>query len=137
MPNPIVHWEIAAKNGKKLQAFYGGLFGWKINSDNPMNYGVVQPGGKRGIDDGIFQSQDGDKRVTICAEVGNPDTFLKKAQSLGGKTVMPTTVIPNMVTFAIFADLEGNLFGLVKREPPPRKRGAAAIRKKTAPSRKR
>ena len=136
MPNPIIHWGIAAKNGKKLQAFYSGLFGWKINSDNPMNYGVVQTGGKRGINGGIFQGKEGDKRITIYAEVSNPDAFLKKAESLGGKTVMPTEVIPGMVTLAIFADPEGNLFGLVKREPPKR-RSRTAARKKTASSRKR
>ena len=130
MPNPIVHREIAASNAKKLQAFYTGLFGWKINANNPMNYGLVAPGGKRGIGGGIFQGQEGDKRITIYAEVGDPDAFLKKAESLGGKTVMHTEVVPGMVTFAIFADPEGNLFGLVKREPPKRPRRAASPKKK-------
>lgn len=132
MPNPIVHWEIAAKDGKKLQAFYADLFGWRINANNPMNYGLVQPGGKRGIGGGIFQGEQGDKRITIYAEVANPDTFLRKAESLGGKTVMPTTAVPNMVTFAIFADPEGNLFGLVKREPPRRRRTASPKKKAAA-----
>ena len=31
MPQPIVHYEIAAKDAKKLQAFYEGLFGWKMS----------------------------------------------------------------------------------------------------------
>jgi predicted enzyme related to lactoylglutathione lyase len=41
-------------------------------------------------------------------------SFLKKIESLGGKTVVPTTEIPNMVTFALFKDPEGNMVGLVK-----------------------
>jgi predicted enzyme related to lactoylglutathione lyase len=43
---------------------------------------------------------------------------LRKAERLGGKTVMPPTEIPNMVTFAMFADPDGNVIGLVKAEPP-------------------
>ena len=36
---------------------------------------------------------------------------------MGGKTVMPTTEIPNMVTFAMFSDPDGNIVGLVKADP--------------------
>jgi predicted enzyme related to lactoylglutathione lyase len=39
---------------------------------------------------------------------------LKKAESMGGKTVVPPTEIPDMVTFAQFQDPEGNIVGLVK-----------------------
>jgi len=35
---------------------------------------------------------------------------------MGGKTVVPVTHIPNMVTFAMFTDPEGHLVGLVKDE---------------------
>ena len=41
MPNPVVHFEIEGKDGAKLQKFYTDLFGWKIDANNPMNYGVV------------------------------------------------------------------------------------------------
>ena len=40
----------------------------------------------------------------------------KEVIDLGGKTVVPETEIPNMVTFALFADPEGNVVGLVKSE---------------------
>lgn len=35
---------------------------------------------------------------------------------MGGKTVVPVTEIPDMVTFAQFADPEGNVVGLVKSQ---------------------
>jgi predicted enzyme related to lactoylglutathione lyase len=35
---------------------------------------------------------------------------------------MPVTEIPGMVTFAQFADPEGNIVGLVKSEPEQRRR---------------
>jgi predicted enzyme related to lactoylglutathione lyase len=34
--------------------------------------------------------------------------------SLGGKTIVPPTEIPNVVTFALFSDPDGNMVGLVK-----------------------
>ena len=46
MSAPVVHWEINAKDSKRLWEFYSGLFGWKVNSDNPMKYGLVNTGSK-------------------------------------------------------------------------------------------
>ena len=40
--------------------------------------------------------------------------YLDKAEELGGKTVMPPTEIPDIVTLAMFSDPEGNLIGMIK-----------------------
>ena len=42
MGQPVVHFEVIGKDGVKLQSYYSDLFGWEIDSDNPMNYGMVQ-----------------------------------------------------------------------------------------------
>ena len=49
MANHVVHFEILGTDGKKTQAFYGNLFGWKIDANNPMNYGLVDCGVKGAI----------------------------------------------------------------------------------------
>jgi predicted enzyme related to lactoylglutathione lyase len=119
MANPVTHFEITGKDGKKLQDFYSGVFGWKVNADNPMNYGIVDPadtGG--GIGGGISAGDGGTTQVTFYVEVDDPDAYLKKIESKGGRTVMPTTEIPGMVIFAQFADPEGNIIGLVKAGYP-------------------
>ena len=41
MGQPVVHFEVVGKDAKKLQSYYSELFGWQIDSDNPMNYGMV------------------------------------------------------------------------------------------------
>ena len=42
MPNPVMHFEIMAKGyRKRTQEFYTQLFGWHVDDDNPMNYGMV------------------------------------------------------------------------------------------------
>ena len=113
MSPPVVHFEIAAKDPKKLQDFYAKLFDWKIDANNPFNYGVIDTGGQGGINGGIGPT-DGPTRVTFYVQVDDLQACLDKAESLGGKTVMPPTEIPNMVTLAMFSDPEGNITGLVK-----------------------
>ncbi len=118
---PVVHFEIIGKDGKKLQDFYSKLFDWQIDANNPMNYGLVQAAGngtevgKGSIGGGVSAGEPGmPGYVTVYAQVSDLAATLKKAESLGGKTVMPPTEIPNMVTFALFTDPEGHMVGLVK-----------------------
>lgn len=115
MPNPVVHWEIAVKNFDKAKAFYSGLFGWKVDSNNPMNYGIVDTAAG-GINGGIFQAQKNmpQNYVTFYIQVDDLQKYLTKAESLGGKTCVPPTPIPNMGAFAMFNDPEGNMIGLFK-----------------------
>ena len=115
MANEVSWFEVTGKDGAKLQQFYGGLFGWKIDAGNPMNYGIVE-GGEGGISGGIGGSQDGSTQVTFYVSVDDLQAALDKAEQLGGRTVMPVTEIPNMVTFAQFADPEGNVVGVVKSQ---------------------
>ena len=59
MPQPVVHFEISAKDRAKITDFYSQLFGWQVNADNPMNYGLASTkDGELGIDGGIYQQQD-------------------------------------------------------------------------------
>ena len=116
MGAPVVHFEIVGRDGEKLKHFYGTLFDWKINSDNPLNYGLVQAEAK-GIGGGIGQTEPGDPgHATFFVEVDDVQATLDNAEEMGAKTRLPLTVIPGMVTFATFTDPEGHLIGLVKSE---------------------
>jgi len=115
MAHPVVHFEIAGKDGTKLQEFYGKLFDWKISVEAAMgNYGLVE-GSEGGIGGGIFQGQEGIAPfVTVYVSVDDLQAYLDKAVRLGGKTVLPPTPIPSVGAFAMFHDPEGNLVGLFK-----------------------
>ena len=39
MANNVVHFEIVGRDGAASQRFYGDLFDWKVNADNPMGTG--------------------------------------------------------------------------------------------------
>lgn len=116
MPNPVVHFEIQSNKPEEVQEFYSKLFEWHLDTSNPMNYGVVDTHTEGGIGGGIGPTGGGPNMVTFYVQVDDLDAYLKKAESLGGKTVMPVTTIPDMVTFALFSDPEGNVLGLVKDE---------------------
>jgi predicted enzyme related to lactoylglutathione lyase len=113
MPNPVIHWEITGKDAPKLQQFYANLLGWNVDSNNPMNYGLVDTQTEDGINGGIAQEQESATRVTVYVQVDDLQAYLDKAESLGGKTILPPTVIPDTVTLAMFTDPEGNITGMV------------------------
>lgn len=111
MPNPVVHFEILGTDGAALQQFYAESFGWTINADNPMSYGLTDTGGA-GINGGIGQAEH--PLATFYIEVDDPTRYLEKVAAAGGEVVQKTTEIPGMVTFAQFRDPAGNVVGLVK-----------------------
>lgn len=110
--HPVVHWEINARDPKALHGFYADLFGWKINADNPMGYGLVTAGGD-GINGGIGPAQ-GLPGVTFYVRVPDLDAVLRRVAEMGGSTAVPPTHIPDMVTFAVFTDPQGNRIGIIK-----------------------
>jgi uncharacterized protein len=107
----VVHWEVQAKDPVKQQTFFADLFGWAIDTNNPMNYGMVAST-EGAIGGGIGQATDA-SRVTIYVQVPDITAALAKAESLGARTVLPR-VDYGPVTMGQFSDLEGNLIGLVE-----------------------
>lgn len=118
MANPVVHFEVIGKDGEALQKFYGDVFDWKIDANNPMNYGLVDTGAGAGaIEGGIAAGEQA--QAVFYVQVDDPAAALEKIKSLGGTVVQDVTVIPDMVTMALFNDPEGNLVGIVGAETPP------------------
>jgi predicted enzyme related to lactoylglutathione lyase len=110
MGAPVVHFEIMGGEGSGLETFYRELFGWKIDSNNPMKYGIVDTGG---INGGIGSGQQGGHRVSIYAQVSDLQETLDRAEKLGGKTILPPTEVPGGPKLAMFADPAGNVTGLL------------------------
>ena len=139
MGAPVVHFEIISRNGEQLKDFYSKLFGWEINSDNEMKYGLVKKEGN-GIGGGVGSpGPDGIGHVTIYAAVPDPQITLDQAVSMGATVVMPVTEIPNMVTFALFTDPDGNKIGILKDQmpkPAPKKKAKKTPRRKPAAAKK-
>jgi predicted enzyme related to lactoylglutathione lyase len=114
MPDPVVHFEIIGLDAPALQKFYGQLFGWKIDANNPLKYGTVEAA-EGGIGGGVAPTFDGSARVTVYVQVDDLQAALDQAEELGGKAVMPPSDIPGGPTIAQFTDPDGNQIGLMKR----------------------
>jgi uncharacterized protein len=121
MGQAVVHFEVVGKDGEKLQRYYGELFGWNVNADNPMQYGMVDAKdntsmtGDNGIGGGIGQGPGGyEGHVTFYVAVPDVEEALQKAESLGGTRVMGPEKIMDMVELGQFKDPEGNVIGVVK-----------------------
>jgi uncharacterized protein len=120
MANAVVHFELNGPNPEQAAKFYSELFGWHTQSV-PGDYIVIDTHAGSGINGGIGKSQDGKPSVVFYVEGGDIKALLDAAESLGAKTIVPVTVMPDVVTFAKFLDPQGNLIGLVQsddREAP-------------------
>jgi predicted enzyme related to lactoylglutathione lyase len=113
MGNGVVHFEINAPDTSVLEKFYGELFGWHVQSMPETGYAVIDTHSGGGINGGIGTSTDGSAYLTFYVEGPDIQALLDKAESLGGKTLVPVTPM-NIVTFAHFTDPQGNRVGLVQ-----------------------
>ena len=113
--NPVVHFEVLGRDAGALQKFYSEAFGWSLGpSEGPMEYTMVHQKEGGGIDGGIGKALQGAGHITFYVGVDDPEAALKQIGKLGGKTIQPPTQVPGGVTFALFADPEGHVVGLVK-----------------------
>ncbi|HKH17264.1 MAG TPA: VOC family protein [Solirubrobacteraceae bacterium] len=122
MGQPVVHFEIIGKDGDRLRQYYSELFGWEIDSNNPMQYGIVQREGNVGADGvgiggGIGVGPEGyDGHVTVYVQVPDVEAALAQAESLGGtRTMGPDEVMEGLV-IGLFTDPEGHTIGVMQSE---------------------
>jgi predicted enzyme related to lactoylglutathione lyase len=120
MGRPVVHFEIVGRDPEALQRYYSDLFGWEIDANNPMKYGVVQREGNLdadgvGIGGGIGAGPEGyPGHVTFYVEVPDVEAALVRAEGLGGTRVMGPDKVMEGIEIGLFNDPEGHLVGVVK-----------------------
>jgi predicted enzyme related to lactoylglutathione lyase len=119
MGNPVVHFEFASKDRERLSSYYSELFGWNVDANNPMNYGMISreenmTDDGMGIGGGIGEAPDGhDGHLTVYVAVPDVEEALTRAESLGGKRMMGPETIPDMLILGQFTDPDGNLVGVM------------------------
>jgi uncharacterized protein len=119
MGQPVVHFEVVAKDAERAQKYYSELFGWEINTDNPANYGIVAREGNTnpdgvGIGGGVGGGPEGyDGHVTFYVEVPDVEAALAKAEDLGGSRMMGPDKVMGEMEIGLFTDPEGKVVGVV------------------------
>ncbi len=123
MGQPVVHFEIIGRDGEKLQTYYSDLFGWQIDADNPMNYGIVQRQDNTsadgvGLGGGVASGPEGyEGHVTFYVAVPDVEATLAKAESLGGTRMFGPDKVMEGLEIGQFKDPEGHLIGVLKDTP--------------------
>jgi predicted enzyme related to lactoylglutathione lyase len=119
MGQPVVHFEIIGQDMEKLTGYYSELFGWEIDANNPVNYGIVDreantnPDGI-GIGGGLGKAPEGyDGHVTFYVEVPDVEAALARAEELGGSRMMGPETVMEGVVIGLFTDPEGHTVGVV------------------------
>jgi len=119
MGQPVVHFEVIGKDGDMLKSYYSELFGWEIDSNNPMGYGVVARDENTnadgvGIGGGIMGAPPGyEGHVTFYVEVPDVEAALASAERLGGTRTMGPDAVMDQLVIGLFTDPEGHTIGLM------------------------
>ena len=126
--NPVVHFEIYARDAEKLAKFYSTLFDWSIEAMPGMDYHYVktvdtdekgmatQPGG---INGGLLVRPAGfeDRGWINYINVDSLDEAVTRAQDLGARVMKKREAVPGRGWFAMLVDPQGNSFAMWQRDP--------------------
>ena len=115
--NPVVHFELFAKEAPALGAFYAELFGWTLQDLPHIRYVLIDTRAGAGITGGILTVRDGWRQPMFYVSVDDLQPALDRVERAGGATTLPP--ITEVVSFAQFSDPEGHVVGLVKRGDEP------------------
>ncbi len=128
--NPVVHFEMAAEDGKRMAAFYAEVFGWKPQQLGPEmgNYivahttetddkGMIKTPGA--INGGFYQKQEDPSlnHPSIVIAVDDIRESMEKIKNAGGKLLGEPMPIPGIGDFVSFIDTEGNRCSILQPIP--------------------
>jgi predicted enzyme related to lactoylglutathione lyase len=116
----IVYFQIPADDIERSKEFYNQLFGWKIDkspeSNTPEgmeNWTVTTDDkGNKALAGGMSKRAMPQQQITNFIDVKSIDEYSSKSEKLGGKVVVPKTVVPGMGYYAVCVDTENNSFGI-------------------------
>jgi uncharacterized protein len=121
MSGRVVHFEIPVDDPERASAFYGGAFGWQLNSMPDMGYTLVSTGPATDsgapaepghINGGIMRRQGPYQHPIVTIEVDDMQSALRTVADHGGSQVGDTNDVGGMGIAAYVEDTEGNLIGL-------------------------
>jgi predicted enzyme related to lactoylglutathione lyase len=113
MGNPVVQFQILSKAPEEAAKFYAEMFGWTVDADNPMGYRRIHTGSNDGIQGGIWPAPpQAPNFVQLFMAVEDVGASVKKAESLGAKTVIPPTTLPEGDQMSVLLDPQGMSFAV-------------------------
>jgi predicted enzyme related to lactoylglutathione lyase len=123
MDHTIVHFEIPADQPERAAKFYRDLFGWEISryeGPSDLEYWMVRTvptdaegrPARPGVNGGLMRRMAPGQTPVNYISVPSVDDFVRKAERLGAKVLLPKQPVPAMGWFAQLTDPEGNVFAI-------------------------
>lgn len=125
--NPVVHFEMPAKDKSRVSTFYAEAFGWKMKQLGPEmgNYIMAETAetGENGrpkesgiINGGFFDFKDDDlnRAPHLVIAVENIQESIQAVKDAGGTIKTEVMDIPGVGEYVSIIDTEGNLVGMLK-----------------------
>ena len=115
----VVHFEVPAKDLKKIADFYTNAFGWKIEQTEFSDYWLALSGEKNdlGINGAIYKIDEKKDKVINIIGVGNIEEAIEKVKNNGGEMTSDIMEVPKVGRMAYFKDPEGTMFGMIQPDP--------------------
>ena len=113
MGNPVVQWQIVAREPGKVAEFYAKTFDWQVSTGNALGYRTFETGNERGIPGGVWPSPpEGHNLLQLFIEVDDIDAYVARAKANGATLIIPRSQLPDGDAMAILLDPAGLSFGL-------------------------
>ena len=123
--NPVVHFEMAYKNPKRVSKFYASAFGWGMIDAGPnmggyivahtaetdKNQMVKTPGT---INGGFYDRTKGKPEPSVVISVADLTKSMEAVKKAGGKIIGKPQEIPGVGLWAVFLDTEGNRVSMLQ-----------------------
>src|SRR5437016_4142545 len=122
----VGHFEIHADNPERAIDFYTKVFGWTFQRWSGGEYWQVMTGSpeERGIDGGLLRrhgpapTEGQAVNAYVCTViVPNLDDYIGRVTANAGRIALPRMAVPGVGWLAYFKDTEGNIFGMMQRDP--------------------
>jgi uncharacterized protein len=125
--NPVVHFELPARDRKRMADFYSGVFGWQAQmlGDEMGNYVTVstvesdengRPKNPGGINGGLYpvREEENNRHPSLVIAVDDILDSIKEVTDAGGKVLGEPTQIPGVGKYVSFIDTEGNTLSILQ-----------------------
>lgn len=127
--SPVVHFEMPAKDKKRVKKFYETAFGWEMSQlgsgmadyilaiTTPVDKKTQRPKEPGAINGGFYQSGEYGTTPHIVIAVDNLKKNMEAVKNAGGSVLGEPMDIPGVGTFVMIHDTEGNRVGMLQPSP--------------------
>lgn len=125
--NPVVHFEMPAKDKKRVADFYTSAFGWNMQQlggemGNYVLAGTTETDEKNmpktpgAINGGFFEykHEPGFQYPSVVISVDDLKKSMEQVKKAGGEILGDPMEIPGIGTYVAFQDTEGNRVGMLQ-----------------------